>query len=197
MHRDGHVGVSLLLYAPVVAVVSYRAEWLLPYALLGALALVDVLWPVALLTDLDLSFSFAMVPDLDLKLPVVKHRGFTHTVWFAVLFAGATAVGTYGLTWYVASAYPQHVPPDTVALGPAFMGFIGAFSVLTHILGDVLTPMGITPFAPVHDERYTLDLWRAKNRTANAGLHALGVVAVGVAFVAPDLLPASRLAGLW
>lgn len=197
MHKDGHVGVSLLLYAPVVAAVAYHAESLLPYAVLGAVALVDIWWPVALLTDMDLSFSFAMVPDLDLKLPFVKHRGFTHTVWFAVLFGALTAAGTYGLTWYVAGEYPQYVPPGTVTLGTVFMGFIGVFSVVTHILGDTLTPMGVTPFAPLHGERYTLDLWKAKNQAANTGLHALGMFAVGAAFVAPEIVPLSSLAGLF
>jgi len=196
VHKDGHVGVSLLLYAPVVAAVSYHAEWLLPYALLGALALVDVLWPVALVTDMDLTFSFAMVPDLDLKMPFVKHRGITHTVWFAVLFGALTAAGTYGLTWYVASEYPQYVPPDTVTLGTVFMGFIGFFSVVTHILGDTLTPMGVTPFAPIYGERYTLDLWRADNEAANSVLHAVGAIVVAFAFVAPDVVPLSSLSGL-
>jgi len=189
MHKDGHVGVSLLLYAPAVAVVSYHAEWLYPYAILGAVALIDIWWPVALVTDLDFSFSFAMIPDLDLKLPFVKHRGITHTVWFAAVTAVVTAALTYGLAWYAAAEYPQHVPPETVLHGTAFMGAIGAFSVLTHLLGDVMTPMGITPFAPLSEQRYTFDLWRADNKWANAGLHAVGVVAVLLAFVVDDLVP--------
>lgn len=188
MHKDGHVGVSLLLYAPVVATMSYHAEWLLPYAILGALALVDLLWPVALLTDLDVTFSFAMIPDLDMSMPFVKHRGITHTVWFAAFTGAVTAGLTYGLVWYVQGQYPGYVPEGTLLLGSLFMGGIGAFSVLTHILGDVMTPMGITPFAPLSDRRYTLDLWRADNSIANTGLHAIGVVVLMFAFVVDEFV---------
>jgi inner membrane protein len=186
VHKDGHVGVALLLYAPVVAAMSYRAEWLLPYAALGAVALVDIMWPVALLTDSDVSFSFAMIPDLDMRVSFVKHRGITHTVWFALFTGAVTAALTYGLVWYGADRFPQYVPEGTLLLGSLFMGGIGVFSVLTHLLGDVMTPMGIEPFAPLSDRRYTLDLWRADNSVANAGLHALGVVVVLFAFVADE-----------
>lgn len=188
MHRNGHVGVSLLLYAPVVAVVSYHAEWLSPYALLGALALVDLVWPVALLTDTDVSFSFAMIPDLDMRVSFVNHRGITHTVWFAGVTGVVTAALTYGVGWYVASEFPEVLAGETVAVGTLFMGGVGVFSVLTHLLGDVLTPMGIRPFAPLSESRYTLDLWRADNRIANAGLYALGIVAVILAFVADQFV---------
>lgn len=193
MHKDGHVGVALLLYAPVVAVMSYHAEWLYPYALAGALAMVDLLWPVATLTGTSVTFSFAMIPDLDMKMPGVKHRGITHTVWFA-LFTGLVTAGlTYGIGAYVAGRAPQTLPRETLVVGTLFMGFVGAFSVVTHILGDAMTPMGVEPFAPLSDTNYTLDLWNADNSVANGLLLALGVVAVVVAFFVDDYVPLSSL----
>lgn len=193
MHKDGHVGVSLLLYAPLVAVVSVHAEWLLPYALLGALALVDVLWPVAVVTDTNVSFSFAMIPDLDMRVPGVKHRGITHTVWFAGATGAVVAGLTYGLVWVLESSGSEALSPETALLGALFVGGVGVFGVLTHLLGDVMTPMGIRPFAPLSDRHYSLDLWRADSTVANAALYALGVGAVAAAFLFESVVPVPSL----
>jgi inner membrane protein len=66
MHRERHVGAAMLAYAPLGAVVL--ALGFDTYALLGAVVAVGL----------------AMLPDYDQRVPSVRHRGPTHTVWFAL-----------------------------------------------------------------------------------------------------------------
>lgn len=74
-----------------------------------------------------------LLPDIDhgnsklgKKVPVVdklfKHRGFTHTVWFAMIAYVIVAMWNEQIAMYV---------------------FIGC---LSHLIGDILTPMGLRPF---------------------------------------------------
>lgn len=186
MHRAGHHGVALLTYAPLVAVVSLAAPELYLLAALGATCLVNPLWPIKYAIGRNVSFSLSMLPDIDMKLPGVKHRGPTHTVWFALLvaalFAGVGAVLGPALVLLVS------LPVDPTLLGAAFLGYIGFHAVITHMLADMLTPMGVRPFAPVSGREYGLGLVNAGNVVANPLLFALGVVAVVAAFFAELLV---------
>ncbi len=56
--------------------------------------------------------------------------------------------------------------------GGAFLGF------LSHLAGDVITPMGIRPLRPWSSTRYTLDLVYAKNEWANEAFATIGAVAL-------------------
>jgi inner membrane protein len=117
-----------------------------------------------------------MVPDLDTRVPFVTHRGITHTVWFALAVGAA-----FGL---VGGAVGLERGP-AAALGFAALGFvIGAGTVVSHLLADAITPMGIRPYAPVRDDHYTLDLVTAANPVANYVLLVLGGAAAGVAVLA-------------
>ncbi|MFC7322958.1 metal-dependent hydrolase [Halorubrum rutilum] len=163
MHRKGHVGASLVVYAPF------------GFAL-AALASIEAAAVVAAAVA-----STAMVPDLDMKVPFVNHRGITHTVWFAL--AVGVAFGAAGAMLGLRES----------ALAAALVGglafLFGALTIVSHLLADALTPMGIEPFAPVRDDHYTLDLFRAANPVANYGLLALGGVVVAGALVAGAALP--------
>jgi inner membrane protein len=169
--------VALLAYAPVLLALRLaRPEWLL-LGLVGAVCIVNPLWPVSRLTSLNVSFSLSMLPDLDMKLPGVKHRGITHTVWFAVV--AGLACGLVGLALAPVLA-PLLVPgagPTGRLVVAGFLAYVGVHSVLTHLLADVLTPMGIEPFAPLDGRNYSLDLWKASNPAANYGLLAVGALA--------------------
>ena len=163
MYRNGHVGASLAVYAPfgflLTALTSVE---------LGAAGAVGIA-------------STATVPDLDMRVPFVEHRGITHTVWFALLVGavcGAVGAGL-GLGTGVATA---------LLFGG--VGFLfGVMTIGSHVLADALTPMGIRPFAPVRDDEYTLDLFTAANPLANSALLGLGGVAVAVALVAGTAVP--------
>lgn len=164
MYRNGHVGASLAVYAPlgflVTALTSIEA---------GAVGAVGVA-------------SMAMVPDLDIRVPFLKHRGITHTVWFALLVGAVFGVGGAALGFGTGVATALLFGGVGLLFG---VGTIGA-----HVLADALTPMGIRPFAPVRDDEYTLDLFTAANPVANYALLGLGGVAVTVALVAGTAVPA-------
>jgi inner membrane protein len=163
MHRKGHVGASLVVYAPFGFLVTALAS--IEVGVAGALGVA----------------ATAMVPDLDMRIPFVKHRGITHTVWFALLTG--VALGGVGL----AVGLRRGLAEALLAAGAAFL--FGVVTIVSHLLADALTPMGIRPYAPVSDTEYTLDLFTAANPLANYGLLGTGSVVVAVALVAGEALP--------
>lgn len=164
MHREGHLGVVLALYAPlglVVAVAGFRSLAVSGAILVGALA---------------------MLPDVDMKIPLVKHRGITHTLWFALFVgAGIGGLGAYytletGTNWTVRAGAVVLGPGAVAALGVGAFGFVvGVVAIVGHVLADALTPMGVRPYAPVSDASYTLDLATASNPIANYLLLVVGL----------------------
>lgn len=154
MQLPGHVGVALLVYAPVAALVLRRGRprraWL---GLAGVLAL-------------------AMAPDVDLYLAGVPHRGVTHTLLAATVAGGVVAL-LAGL----------RRPRRAVSAGGAarFGATVGGSAVLSHLLGDALTPMGIRPLLPLDGTTYTLSLVYSADPAANAGLLVAGVVVFATA----------------
>ncbi len=151
MYRNGHYGVALLAFAPIgVALVT--AGFVEFAFVVGA----GTLW-------------LAMLPDVDLRIPGVSHRGITHTVWFALLVG--TALGAVGFAvGQVGFGAPYG--PETLALVGAVTG---GLSVGTHLLADALTPMGIRPLWPLSGRKFTLSVVTADSRFGNYGLLSLGV----------------------
>lgn len=162
MYAKGHYGVSLLVFAPVGFVLLLEGA-----ASLAALSAAVVL-------------AMATVPDLDLRIPGVSHRGVTHTLLFAVAvgaaFAGGVAVAGDALS----------LSSSLAAAGYAF--FLGTLSILAHLLADVLTPMGVALLWPLSDRRFSVNLTRADSALWNHALLALGVfVATGTVVLAVRL----------
>ena len=152
MYRTGHLGVSLLAFAPV-------AYWLVSG---GFVAL-------AFLTGATMLY-LASLPDVDLRLPI-PHRGPTHSLGFAALVGGAFAA----VAWCAGRVASVAVPPG---LSMTTFGFLLGFgSVVAHLLGDVITPMGVRFLWP-SSRRWSLGLATADSRAWNAGLFALGVFAL-------------------
>lgn len=162
MHQVGHYGVSLLVFAPIgLALVLAGVPEL---ATLGGATMV----------------ALATLPDVDHRVPLVDHRGPTHTVAFALLVGAGTGVAGAALATDVS-------PLGSVATG--VFGFaIGTLGVLAHLLGDVLTPMGISPFWPLSRRHYSLNVTTAKNPIANYLLFALGAGATAGALYLATLL---------
>jgi len=153
MHREGHLGAALLCFAPV--------------AFLAA----AVAGPTALLLGGGVAAGLSMVPDVDLRLPFVSHRGPTHTVWFATLVAAAGAL-TGALLGVESGLLP--------ALGLALLLGSAAFiSIASHIAADALTPMGVRPFSPWDETHYTWDVTRAANPVSNYLLLTVGAAVAG------------------
>lgn len=153
MHREGHIGVALVAYAPLgfIAVLVGAGE----LAFVGGLA----------------SVGLAMAPDIDMRLPLVEHRGPTHTVWFAAVvgLAGGIAGAAYGAQTGLLAG----------VAGLTFGSAVGTVAVASHLVADALTPAGIQPFAPMRDDHYSYDLTRASNPISNYALLALGAAVAG------------------
>jgi inner membrane protein len=163
MYRTGHLGVSLLVFAPF-GVLLVRAG----HPELAYLSGLVMLW-------------LCMLPDVDQRLPGVPHRGPTHSLLFAalvgVVFAAAGAVvgARTGL------AYP-------FGLG-AFGFLLGSLTVLAHLLADSLTPAGVNYLWPLSARTYTVSVTRADNAVANYLLLVVGAFGAAVAAVVAFRLP--------
>ena len=148
MYPPGHVGITLLLFAP------------LAYALIVAGN------ERAAIGWLGVAIVFTLAPDVDALLPGIVHRGVTHTLLAAVVLGLVVAV-----VGWSSSRSSRRVRAERGRLG--FL--VGTGSVLSHLLGDVITPMGVRPFLPIQGAVYTFDVVRASNLQANASLLVVGV----------------------
>ena len=159
MYRVGHYGAALVVYAPL------------------GLGLILGSLPALAVVGGAVSLVLAPLPDVDTRLPGVSHRGVTHTLPFAL--AVGVGLGVCGL-----------LVGRTAGVGTALqlgaVGFtVGTTAIVSHLLADVITPMGIRPFWPLSGRHYTLDITRADNMVANYALLGLGIlVTVGVLGVA-------------
>lgn len=167
MHSEGHVGVNFLLYAPA-AYLFVTQDWMLTFAF-GAIGM--GVW--------------ATLPDIDMTLPI-PHRGPTHSFLFAaaagtltgILFGYGAMVGVLELTSLRSSAWPL---ASVAGVGIGFaVGFVG---VTGHLLGDVLTPMGVRPWWPRSGRSYSLEMVLAADEEANKRLSMIGAVALTIALV--------------
>lgn len=123
--------------------------WSLRLALVGAVVALGV----------------ATLPDFDDPLPWIEHRGPTHTIWFATVVGVVAGLGT-----------ALAVPGTSVAF--AFGAAVGTAGVLAHLAGDVVTPMGISPFAPVWRAHVSLGWFASKNPRINRSFLLIGTVAL-------------------
>lgn len=171
MNREGHYGLNAILSIPLV---------------LGSSALVNE--QMALLIAA-IAVGTATWPDVDLKLPIVSHRGITHTVWAVGAVALLMGVATMQLGIMIGSS-----PVVLFSFGAA-AGLVG---IGGHLLGDVMTPMGLRPFHPFSSTRYSLGWFRADNDIANFGflLTGLGALTAAILLVR-GVLSIRQLSGLW
>lgn len=177
MHSEGHIGLGLLLYAPIAFV----------------LTLSDMMSVMAYGMVCATFFSYA--PDFDLWLPYVAHRGATHTFLGGVVAGLGSAV----IALLLAVQGALSVPPSLLnLLGVAGFAFGIAFlGVVSHLVGDVLTPMGIRPFRPWSARSYSLELVYASDEEANERLSYLGAVSLTLAIVAGVMARDGGFTGLF
>jgi len=167
MHREGHHGLNALLYAPIALIAGLFAS--VELAIVGALFFVGV----SSVPDFDRHFDNNMNSHRSglWTLVPIKHRGFTHTVWFA------------GLAGIVGGAFagviaPQMTPQHSAGVVAVFGGVMTGSGILGHILGDMMTPMGVKPFSPLRRSTYSLGWFLAKSKIANYGFLVFGGVAL-------------------
>lgn len=151
MKQTGHYGAALLLYSPIALLLLAQGH--------GALALVGGA----------LAITLAMAPDCDCVIPFVEHRGITHTLAFALLVGALVG----GAGWIVGS----RIDAATATTFGRFAFGVGTLTVVSHLLADVITPMGVRPFWPLSDRHFTFELVLARNWGANVVLFAVGTAA--------------------
>ncbi|WP_435154894.1 metal-dependent hydrolase [Haladaptatus sp. DFWS20] len=163
MYRPGHYGVALALYAPIGGILV--AIGMVNRALLG----VGIL------------LALAMLPDLDSKTTRLNHRGPTHSLAFALLVGLLTGVVAGILAGIVSG----------ISNGMWFAGFglfVGTLAIVSHLLADVVTPMGIRPFWPVSGRHYTLAITPSSDPRANYLLFVSGTVLIASAWLLGRML---------
>jgi inner membrane protein len=157
MYKTGHYGAALLVYAPV---------GFLLLSVDPGLAIVGCIGSVGL----------SRLPDYDLRVPFLEHRGITHTILFLAVVTGA--LGGVGL---LAGNRLDIDPTVTVGLGVV----VGIVGVGSHLLADALTPAGVPLLWPLSDTDFSVSVANASNPIANYGLLVLGVAATAtVGYVA-------------
>lgn len=187
MNQTGHYGINL----------SIGSCWLLGLTALG--------YPLAGFLIFIATAAIATFPDIDhhaYNVPLIKHRGWTHTIYFAIGLGTAVAIGGVIGGQFLADRAPTAAP--SVFPPNYFAALIFAFSagitlgILGHIAGDMLTPVGIAPFNPVLPRlsvsslpttSWTLDLTTAANPTANVlfGFMGIGMTALSLYLTAPKI----------
>lgn len=100
-----------------------------------------------------------LVPDLDSYTNLIKHRGVTHTVAFAF----------YASIYGALAGFPFGQMASVVLALGAFLG------IVSHLLADVLNPMGVALWWPLSDRRYTLNVCLASDTAMNRDLLATGI----------------------
>ncbi|UPM44742.1 metal-dependent hydrolase [Halocatena salina] len=176
MYKRGHFGIGLLVLAPMY-------YGLLPDRPILALLLSGIL-------------VIQGLPDKDQGISWLKHRGTSHSL-VAVVLVGAVCAG---IGW---AAGEYILPPIATGLSTAatsaetpaawwgdrllmydaptmaLIGFaVGAGGIVTHLLGDIITPMGLQPFRPFSERQYNVAYIPAANPYANIGFFVLGLLAM-------------------
>ena len=178
MYRDGHYGLTLSLYAPVGFVLVWIGAT--RFALLSYMGVVVL----------------SSFPDIDLKTSYLKHRGVSHSIVAAAAVGVVYAAVAVGLNRPgILTVAPLSGLLEAVAV--AGFGFvIGVFGIGSHILGDLLTPMGVSPLLPFSSKTYSLNVTTAASERANYILFNLGVLGFFAAFVGPKILRSGLLSRL-
>lgn len=176
MYLKGHVGINAIIYSPVAFLTQQHLSTGL--ALIGGLFCIGI----TSLPDEDRHFQEGMSNKSKLlTLIPIKHRGRSHTVWFAILIGAIFSIGTY---WFLSGGFAPDSPIYTILPEKnhleisLFIGFNTMLGIIAHIVGDVLTPTGVKPFAPIRKNKYTLNICKAKNSRANKAFLIVGGISI-------------------
>ncbi len=202
MNRSGHIGISLLAYAPVLGIITAYG------------------YPTIAIFGAGIAFVSSMLPDKDQKISFLTHRGKSHTLASAGIIGVAVAGVTYvfaatdlGLLALAYTAFvllnrklkfTTHRRSHTILAGlllivgfggfalvpdgyelwhfAVFCGSVTGLSVVSHIVADFFTPSGVRPFWPVTNTEYALGLFRFDNPIANASAFILGIISIPTAY---------------
>lgn len=171
MYRKGHFGIVLAVASLIVAVEPTPIG-----VVIAAIAVV-----------------VEPLPDRDQNIKQVAHRGFSHTLGFALLVATVTG-GTAAAVAHIALTQFPALSSTTfgVVFAPARVGGViaaGTFlGILSHLAGDVITvgtgDYGVQPLWPLSRWEVPIGLCRADSTLGNYMLLAGGlIVTVGAGYI--------------
>jgi inner membrane protein len=168
MNSIGHVGITLAAYAPLGgALVATDHPFLAAFLGIGMVVTMNL-------------------PDVDHQLsrtfPFVKHRGLFHSVFFPLIIAPIFTAIVF-LVWSNLPYLSQSYPPQVDILAAFAAGAV--LGPLSHYLGDIITPRGLRPFAPIWDRKLAPGWVKANNDTANASFFFAGISLTCLAIVGP------------
>lgn len=163
MYPLGHFGTALLFAAPVAALLGSRTQTGFTVYVLFA----------------------AWLPDLDKHVAGLTHHGITHTVTFGVIAGvavGAVAAGGVAAAGTATdSGVAERFDPARVFAFVALGLFLG---VASHVTADVLVLLPgtqpVSPFWPLGDQSYQVEMVDLGAPVRNGGLLVLGTVAHAV-----------------
>lgn len=200
MKPVGHQGLSLLLSAPIVTGLVAAELFVL------AGIFVSIVFVFASVPDVDVRFNnkssqrikdsvwkvlarlswsvmtrvsvwSERVPDsVRSKDFTIEHRGITHTVWFAVVFASSLCIGSIVGVGVLTGVENELYEPS---LFIPFIVFVGGFlAVVFHIVGDMMTPTGVHLLTPRVDYGVSFDQFTFDNEVANQFAFLFGIVSI-------------------
>jgi inner membrane protein len=168
MLKKGHTGIAMLLYSPI-----------------GIIIAESISTPIAVICGL-FTIAGSGLPDIDSQVSIVKHRGFTHTVWFTGLVGVASGIIFYLVPGAMGIEQYMNVQP----IHGIIIGLSVSYGVLTHIIGDMITPRGIKPFTPItprdiisspfSDKKYTYEITKASSTFYNNFFMAIGSISLSI-----------------
>lgn len=193
MHKDGHVGLTLLIFSIVYHFCNT--------------------WNEKFIETLLIALAFSVIPDYDLKIQKLGLKRQFKSLAIVFTFVSLTTFVSYGILTklyllYVATfsaslailflflfAMSEHrMFSHTVFFGlicgvfagfftlkvfrDFYIGFYGAFfGVILHILGDLLTYTPFSPFYPILKRKLSLKLFKSSNQIVNKVLLITGLIA--------------------
>jgi inner membrane protein len=212
MYSSGHLGISWALYSPILFAFLFFNMYTV--AVLGAI----IVMFLASAPDADMKFQykstvFHKIPIVKRFVPDIKHRGITHSVWFMLAIGVVLSIAGFFVYPLLDVLFIIERPFFTLA-----MFFFGSFGILTHVLGDYITPTGINIMYPngttrvftVHSSNKFLFSFRprsevrneirdegvltvAASSTANYVANMIGVICIGVAIAFSILIASETL----
>ncbi len=134
------------------------------------------------------------IPDWDMHLALIRHRGITHTLTFAAFMGILTGIALAGLAHGMEDALTDlirdmpdalkpFIPTPSVVQAFGFGTIIGFLSIVAHLFGDIITPTGIRPLLPFSDTRYRYPVTYASDPLSNIMLFLAGFGLVIAAFI--------------
>ncbi|WP_121823280.1 metal-dependent hydrolase [Halostella salina] len=168
MEYKGHLGTTLFIGGIVVVGLG------LPLGIVATMIMLVIM----------------QLPDQDHNIPVVEHRGFTHSIWFVIIVAVILASTIAYPTRFIQLTAIRNGLLSSWVVHPVdvwlFFGGTVALGLVGHIATDALSVGGgfkVKPLWPVSSRTVALQRCTWDDRAWNAALLAAGAMAFGAAVV--------------